>query len=160
MALNPEFVGKEYPRTPEYEVAREKIRDFAIAIGDHNPAYHNVDAARQFGHPDLIAPPTFAFTLTMKAMAAAIFDPDLGLDYGRVVHGEQYFDFERPIYAGDRLIVDAAIAEIRSHGANEYLTTRCEVQTVDGELVVTTQEVIVSRGTALRPGSGTAGGAQ
>lgn len=147
MALNPAFVGKEYPRTPEYEVGRERIREFATAIGDHNPAYLNVDAARQLGHPDLIAPPTFAFTLTMKAMAAAIFDPDLGLDYGRVVHGEQYFDFERPICAGDKLVVEAAIADIRTHGANEYLTTQCAVQTVDGELVVTTQEVIVSRGT-------------
>lgn len=147
MPLNPAYVGKEYPATPEYEVGREHIRDFATAIGDTNPAYHNADAAREFGHPDIIAPPTFPFTLTMKVMALAMFDPELGLDYGRVVHGEQHFDYERPIHAGDRLIVTTRIADIATRNRNEYLTTRSEVRTVDGELVVTTSEVIVSRGT-------------
>jgi acyl dehydratase len=152
MAINPDFVGKEYPATPGYLVGREHIRDFATAIGDHNPAFHNVDAAHELGYDDLIAPPTFPFTLTMKAMAMAMFDPDLGLDYGRVVHGEQHFTYERPICAGDELVVKTVIADIRSAGANEFLTTRSEVSTVEGELVVTTQEVIVSRGT----GSGAA----
>jgi acyl dehydratase len=148
MPINPDYIGREYPPTPEYEVGREHIRDFATAIGDHNPAYTNVDAAQELGHPDLIAPPTFPFTLTMKAMAMAMFDPDLGLDYGRVVHGEQHFDYQRPIHAGDRLVVHASIADVATHGANEYLTTESQVTTVDGELVVTTREVIVSRGTA------------
>ena len=148
MAINPAFIGKEYPATPGYLVGREHIRDFATAIGDHNPAFHNVDAAQELGYDDLIAPPTFPFTLTMKAMAIAMFDPDLGLDYGRVVHGEQHFEFERPICAGDELTVHTVIADIRAAGSNEFLTTRSEVRTTDGELVVTTQEVIVSRGTA------------
>jgi acyl dehydratase len=148
MALNPEFVGKQYPPTPEYEVCREHIRDFATALGDHNPAYHNVDAARELGHRDIIAPPTYPFTLTMKAMAKAMFDPDLGLDYGVVVHGAQSFEYSRPVTAGDWLVVHARIAAIEVRGANEYLTTECAVKTVQGELVVTTTEVIVSRGTA------------
>lgn len=148
MPLNAAFVGKAYPSMPPYLVGREHIRDFATAIGDHNPAFHNVDAARELGYPDLIAPPTFAFSLTMKAMAMAMFDPDLGLEYGLVVHGEQRFDYERPIHAGDELTVSCVIAEIRSAGRNEYLATRSEVLTVTGELVVTTREVIVSRGTA------------
>ncbi len=148
MPLNASFVGKAYPPMPAYLVGREHIRDYATAIGDLDPAFHNVDAARELGYPDLIAPPTFAFSLTMKAMAMAMFDPDLGLDYGRVVHGEQHFAYERPICAGDELTVSCVIAEIRSSGRNEYLTTRSEVSTVEGELVVTTREVIVSRGTA------------
>lgn len=147
MALNPAYVGKQYPQTPPYEVGREHIREFATAIGDTNPAYHNADAARELGHPDIIAPPTYPFILTMKAMALAIFDPDLGLDYARVVHGEQHFDYERPIRAGDSLTVSTTIADISTKGSNEYLTTRSEVRTDDGELVVTTSEVIVSRGT-------------
>jgi len=151
MAINPEYIGKEYPPTPVYDVGREQIRDFAISIGDHNPIYTNVDAAREFGHPDLIAPPTYPFTLTMKAMAMAMFDPDLGLDYGRVVHGEQHFDYERPIHAGDQLVVTTVLEDIRTSGRNEFLTTRSRVTTVAGELVVTTREVIVSRGTAGTP---------
>ena len=94
---------------PAYHVGREQIREFATAIGDNNPAYYNVDAARVLGYQDLIAPPTYPFTLTMRAMATAIFDPDLGLDYSRVVHGEQHFEYERPISAGDELVVRAEI---------------------------------------------------
>jgi acyl dehydratase len=148
MAVNREYLGKTYPPTPEYDVGRENIREFASAIGDHNPAYHNVDAARELGHPDLIAPPTFPFVLTIRAMAKAMFDPDLGLDYARVVHGEQHFEFERPIHAGDRLTVTSTIADIRDSGRNEIVTTQSELRTMAGELVCTTHEVIVSRGTA------------
>ncbi|MDP4013785.1 MAG: MaoC family dehydratase N-terminal domain-containing protein [Candidatus Nanopelagicales bacterium] len=148
MAINQSFVGKAYPKAPVYEVGREKIREFATAIGDFNPAYHNVDAARELGHDDLIAPPTFPFVLTIKSLALAMFDPDLGLDYGRVVHGEQHFDYVRPIQAGDRLTVSTVIDDIHASGSNEFLTAKSEVRTSDGELVVTTREVIVSRGTA------------
>jgi acyl dehydratase len=148
MALNSGLVGKHYPPAPPYEVCREHIRDYATAIGDYNPAYHNVDTARQWGNSDLVAPPTYAFTLTMKAMARALFDPDLGLDYSRVVHGEQHFEYRRPITAGDVLVVRARIEAIESRGANEYLTTHCDVSTVAGEQVVSTKEVIVSRGSA------------
>lgn len=148
MPINPRYVGKTYPPTPEYEVCREKIREFATAIGDHNPAYHSVSSARELGHADIIAPPTFPFVLTIKAMAMAMFDPDLGLDYSRVVHGEEHFDYRRPIRAGDCLTVTTTIEDVHSAGRNEFLTTRSEVRTTAGELVVTTREVIVSRGTA------------
>ena len=130
-------------------MGREHIRDYAAAIGDLNPAYHNVDAARELGHRDLIAPPTYPFTLTMRAMTTAVLDPDLGLNYGQVVHGEQSFDYVRPVTAGDELVVQARIAAIEVKGINELLTTECRVETVTGELVVTTREVIVSRGTAV-----------
>lgn len=149
MPLDRSYVGKHYPATPPYQVGREHIRDFAAAIGDLNPAYHNVDAARELGHRDLIAPPTYPFSLTMRAMTTAVLDPDLGLEYGQVVHGEQSFDFVRPVTAGDELVVQARIAEIEIKGRNELLTTECRVETVAGELVVTTREVIVSRGTAV-----------
>ena len=106
MALNQDFIGKVYPAGPAYEVGREKIREFAVAIGDMNPAYHDEAAARAYGHRDIIAPPTFPFTISMRAMAVVMFDPELGLDYSRVVHGEQRFAYTRPITAGDRLVVD------------------------------------------------------
>ncbi|MCH9719792.1 MAG: MaoC family dehydratase N-terminal domain-containing protein [Actinomycetia bacterium] len=149
MPLDHSYLGKEYPTTPAYQVGREHIRDYAAAIGDLNPAYHNVDAARELGHRDLIAPPTYPFTLTMRAMTTAVLDPDLGLHYGQVVHGEQSFDYVRPVTAGDELVVQARIAAIEVKGINELLTTECRVETVTGELVVTTREVIVSRGTAV-----------
>lgn len=148
MPLDPKLVGKTYPALPSYQVGREKVREFATAIGEYSPICHDVAAAEAAGHADLVAPPTFAFVLTMKAMANAMFDPDLGLNYAMVVHGEQRFSYERPIVAGDEIVVSAAIADLAVKGRNEILTTRSELTDAAGELVAVTHEVIVSRGTA------------
>jgi acyl dehydratase len=147
MALNTDFIGRTYPPSPPYVVGREKIREFATAVGDHNPAYHDVAAAAALGYADVIAPPTFPFVLAMRAMAAATFDPDLGLDYARVVHGEQKFSYTRPIVAGDTLVCTTSIENIRTVAGNDLLTTRTDIATVDGDHVVTSTSVIVSRGT-------------
>ena len=89
MALDQSFVGLTYPPTEPYEVGREKIREFAEAVGDANPAYTDREAAQALGHPDVIAPPTFVFAITFKAAGKVVADPQLGLDYSRVVHGDQ-----------------------------------------------------------------------
>lgn len=153
MPLNPDFIGRTYPPSAPYQVGREKIREFATAIGDSNPAYHDIESAWALGHPDLVAPPTFPIIMTMKAMSVAMFDPELGLDYSRVVHGEQKFVYSRPVFAGDNLIVTASIDNIRSVAGNDLITTRADVVTEGGQHVVTAYSVIVSRATAL-PGSG------
>jgi acyl dehydratase len=145
VALDPSFIGRTYPPTPPYEVAREKIREFAEAIGDANPAYRDVDVARSFGHPDVVAPPTFAIVLSMRAAEQVVRDPDLGLDYSRVVHGEQRFTYTRPMRAGDRLQVVVSVENIRSAGGNDLLTTRGEISTEDGELVCTARSILVAR---------------
>ena len=148
MGLNTERVGHTYPAPGSYHVGREKIREFAIAIGDMTPAYHDEDAAKALGHRDIIAPPTFPFVVSMRASAVAMFDPGLGLDYSRVVHGEQRFAYTRPVTAGDRLVVVTTIEAIRVAAGNDILTTRSDISTVDGEPVVTAWSVTVARGTA------------
>jgi acyl dehydratase len=148
MPLDQSFVGREYPPTEPYEVGREKIREFADAIGDDNPAYRDRAAAQALGYPDVIAPPTFPIVLTMKAAGQIVADPALGLDYSRVVHGEQRFAYTRPIRAGDVLRVTSKVDAIRAAAGNDLLTTRGDVTTVDGEHVVTAYSTIVARGTA------------
>lgn len=148
MALDTSFIGRTYPPTPPYEVGREKIREFAEAIGDPNPAYRDPEVARALGHPDVIAPPTFAIVLSMKAGGQVVFDPELGLDYSRVVHGEQRFVMTRPVRAGDRLTVTVTVEAIRAAAGNDLITTRGDVATVDGELVLTAYSTLVARGTA------------
>ncbi|MGH3623394.1 MAG: FAS1-like dehydratase domain-containing protein, partial [Sciscionella sp.] len=91
MPLDPSFIGRTYPPTPPYEVGREKIKEFASAVGDDDPAYLDPDAARALGHPDVIAPPTFPIVVTMNAWRQVVADPALGLDYTKVVHGDQKF---------------------------------------------------------------------
>ncbi|MDO9486218.1 MAG: MaoC family dehydratase N-terminal domain-containing protein [Actinomycetota bacterium] len=146
MALNPEFIGRTYPAGPSYLVGREKIREFARAVGDTNPAYLDPEAARALGYADVIAPPTFAIVLSLDAANAALFDPELGLDYSRVVHGEQSFSYTRPICAGDELIVTTVIENIRSMAGNDMITTKGIITTVAGEPVATATSMLVSRG--------------
>ena len=148
MALDQSFVGRKYPPTPPYEVGREKIREFADAIGDPNPAYRDVEVARALGYPDVIAPPTFPIVLSMRAGAQVVGDPELGLDYSRVVHGEQRFVYARPVRAGDRLTVTVSVESIRSAAGNDLLTIRGDLATVDGEPVLTAYSTLVARGTA------------
>ena len=145
MAINLELVGKSYPPAPAYEVGREKIREFAAAIGDDNPAYHESAAAQALGHRAVIAPATFAVIVSFLAASAVVNDPDLGLDYSRVVHGEQRFSYSRPITAGDRLVATATIENLRIAAGNDMVTTRTDITTIDGEHVVTATAVIVSR---------------
>ena len=148
MALNRDFIGRSFPASAPYEVSRVKIKDFANAIGDSNPAYLDTDAAQALGHPDVIAPPTFAIVISFQMGAQVVFDQGLGLDYSRVVHGEQSFSYVRPIHAGDVLVGTPRITDIRDAGRNELLTWEAVITTVDGEHVCTAVNTLVSRGTA------------
>jgi acyl dehydratase len=144
MALNTDFIGRTYPPTPPYEVSRIKIREFATAIGDRNPIYRDREAARAAGHDDVIAPPTFPIVVSLGGDFLA--DPDLGLNMAMVVHGEQKFSFVRPITAGDTLICQTTITDIRKAGGNHLMKLTTEIRDAAGELVVTTYNTIVERG--------------
>jgi acyl dehydratase len=148
MSVDPTFIGRVYPPTDPYEVGREKIREFADAVSDPNPAYRDPAAARALGYPDVIAPPTFALEVTLRAGHQVIMDPELGIDYSRVVHGEQRFVHHRPIHAGDLLRVVVSVEDIRQAAGNDIVTTKSDVQTVDGEAVLSAYSTIVARGTA------------
>jgi len=146
MAIDPSLVGRTYPSSDAYEVGIEKIREFADAIGDHNPVYRERQAARALGHPDVIAPPTFPIVMTFQASRRLIEDPELGIDYTRVVHGEQRFAHTRPVLAGDALTVTVTLESVRSVGGHDMLTSRSDVATVTGEHVVTAWSTLVVRG--------------
>ncbi|MDH6140896.1 acyl dehydratase [Kitasatospora sp. GP30] len=145
MALDPSFIGRSYPPTAPYEVGREKIREFALAVGDLNPAYLDQSAAKALGYPDVIAPPTFAIALAVPASDQVIEDPALGLDYSRVVHGDQKFSYSRPLRAGDRVRVTVRIENIKSLAGNDVLTVTGEMHEESGEHLVTTVMTLVAR---------------
>lgn len=148
MTLDAGLVGRSYPPSAVYEVGRQKIAEFAAALSDPDPVYRDPEAARAAGHPDVIAPPTFAIVVSMEAGNVVLEDPDVDIDYGRVVHGEQNFTHHRPIRAGDRLVATAAIAAVRSVAGNDMLTTRVDLTTEDGEPVCTATSLLVARGAA------------
>jgi len=146
MPLDQSFVGRSYPPTEPYLVGREKIREFARAIGADDAEYHDPAAARAIGYPDVVAPPTFPVVVTMAASRQIIADPDLGMDYTRVVHGDQRFAYTRPVVAGDTLICVNTVDEITRRGGHDFITTRTEVTTEGGEPVVTVWSKLVQRG--------------
>jgi acyl dehydratase len=146
MAINPDYVGRTYPPTEPYEVSRVKLREFADAIGDPNPLYRSRAAAQEAGFPDVIAPPTFPIVISAASSASALADPGLNLNYAMVVHGEQRFEYSRPLVAGDVVTAQSTISRIRDVGKMSMMTTATEIRTVDGEHVCTSHITLVERG--------------
>jgi len=146
MAINPDFAGRTFPATEPYEVNRLKLREFADAIGDANPVYRSRAAAQEAGFPDVIAPPTFPIVISVAASAKVFADPGLNLNYSMVVHGEQRFEYSRPLMAGDVVTAQSTISSIRSVGKLSMMTTTTEIHTVDGEHVCTAHSTLVERG--------------
>ncbi|MDA8319422.1 MAG: MaoC family dehydratase N-terminal domain-containing protein [Actinomycetota bacterium] len=148
MAINPEYIGKTFPPGPPYEVSRVKLAEFADAIGDPNPVYRDRAAAAAAGYPDVIAPPTFPIVIGMAASGQALADPGLNLNYAMVVHGEQRFEYSRPLVAGDVVTATVTISDIRQAGRNSLMTTSTRIETVGGEHVCTAYNTLVERGGA------------
>jgi acyl dehydratase len=145
MAPDPALVGRSYPADRSYQVGREKIRDFADAMGDPHPAYRDLEAARALGHPDVIAPPTFAIVITRETTWRLIADPELGLALHRILHGEQRFAYTRPIRAGDELTSVLTIDGVRQTAGMDVFSTRTEISTLDGETVCTALATLLHR---------------
>jgi acyl dehydratase len=148
MAINPDFVGKTFPPSAPYEVSRVKLAEFADAIGDQNPVYRERSAAQEAGFPDVIAPATFPIVISMASSARVLAEPGLNLNYAMVVHGEQRFEYERPLRAGDVVTAQSTISDIRNVGRNSLMTTTTRITTVDGEHVCTAYSTLVERGGA------------
>jgi acyl dehydratase len=146
MPLDQSFVGRSWPPSAPYLVGREKIREFARAIGATDAEYHDPEAARALGYADVVAPPTFPTVFTMAANGEIMQDPALGMDYTRVVHGDQRFSYVRPVVAGDALVVVSSVEDITQRGGHDFITTRAEVTTEAGEPVLTAWMKLVQRG--------------
>jgi acyl dehydratase len=146
MGVNAQFAGRVYPPSPVYEAGREKIREFAEAIGSTDPVHSDPQAARALGHPDVIAPPTFAVIVSQRSEAQYITDPEAGIDFTRVVHGEQKFAHHRPIVAGDRLVATLHVDSVREAGGHAMVTTRVEIADESGAAVSSVLSTIVVRG--------------
>lgn len=161
MPVNEQFTGRVYPPDQVYEVGREKIREFAEAVAGASggglrqagetpgqavhPAHIDPEAARALGYPDVIAPPTLAVIVAQRSDARLVTDPEAGIDFSRVVHGEQSFTHHRPIVAGDRLVAELTVDSVTVRAGNAMVTTRSEITTEAGEPVCTAVSMLVVR---------------
>lgn len=148
MSLDHAFIGRSHAFDTPFLVGREHIRQFARAVGETSPLCYDLEAAKEAGYPDLLAPPTFLAAAIPGRLGVPVEDPALGLDYSLIVHGDQQFSLRRPVVAGDELVVVGTISNIRTVGRNEVLTATYEFATTAGEPVATAVCGLVSRGTA------------
>lgn len=146
MTVNPELVGRQFPPTPSYSVGREKIREFARAVHATHPHHHDPDAARAAGYTDVVAPPTFPIVIQEATLAQLLAEPDAGIDFSRVVHGDQRFSYTRPIVAGDELTATLTVTSVKSLGGHNMVTSETTLTDTGGNQVVTATSTLVVRG--------------
>jgi acyl dehydratase len=146
VSINAALAGRSYPATPPYLVGREKVREFARAVLATSPLSLDPEAARAAGYADVVAPPTFAVVVQEHTLAQLLADPDAGIDFARVVHGDQRFTFTRPIVAGDELIATLTVTSVKSLGGHSMVTAESSIVDADGQHVVTAISTLVVRG--------------
>lgn len=146
MAVNPELQGRVFPPTAPYLVGREKIREFSRAVLSTNPINFDVEAAHAAGHADLVAPATFPVVVQEATLAQLLAEPDAGIDFSRVVHGEQRFTYTRAIVAGDELTATLTVSSVKSLGGHNMVTADSDIVDANGTHVVTAISTLVVRG--------------
>ncbi len=136
MAVNSAAIGKTYPAT-SYAVGREKIREFALAVGESNPIHSDPEAARALGYADLVAPPMFAVVFSIPATTAPLFDPEVGIDFAHMVHGGQEFRWGPLVVAGDEIATRATVQDVSERGGMGFYVFESVSENQRGETVCT-----------------------
>ena len=134
MAISTDAVGKTYaPAT--YAVGREKIREYASAVGADNPVHHDADAAKAAGYRDVVAPPMFCVVYSSRAVAPGIFDPEVGIDFARLLHSAQEFRWGPLVVAGDEIATTMTVKDISARGEMGFYTFESVSTNQDGATV-------------------------
>jgi acyl dehydratase len=127
-------IGKSYPPMT-YAVGREKVREYALAVGETNPLHLDVEAARAAGYRDVVAPPMFVVVYSAPAMAPAVFDPDVAINFARMVHGGQEFRWGPLVVAGDEIETIVTVKDIRVREAMAFYVFESVSTNQDGDTV-------------------------
>ena len=125
--LNPDLVGRTFTSADSVTVTKEAIQKFAEVIGETNFDF---------------APPTFAISITLEKSQSLL--QESGLDWTRVVHGDQRFEIKRPIVAGDVFQCSSTIESARNMAGNEIVSVRSDLIS-DSEVIVSTWSTLVVR---------------
>ena len=144
--MNPGLQGRVFAPTAPYLVGREKVREFSRAVFATSALNFDLDAALTAGYSDLVAPPTFAVVVQESTLAQLLAEPDAGIDFTRVVHGDQRFTYTRPIVAGDELTATLTVASVKSLGGHSMVTAESTIVDANGAHVVTATSTLVVRG--------------
>ena len=135
MALKTEAVGKEWGAST-YQVGREKIKEYATALGIENPVHYDVGASREAGFRDVVAPPMFCVVYALPAMAPAILDPEVGMNFATMVHGGQEFEWGDVVCSGDEITTTPKCVSIEEKLGNGFYVFESTSVNQDGEQVL------------------------
>ncbi|HJS96717.1 MAG TPA: MaoC family dehydratase N-terminal domain-containing protein [Solirubrobacteraceae bacterium] len=136
MAVKTDAIGKTYPAV-SYAVGREKVREYAWAVGETNPVYVDVDAARAAGYADVVAPPMFAVVYAGRAMSPALFDPEVGINFANMLHAGQEFEWGPVVVAGDEISTVTSVRDISQRGGMGFYEIVTESRNQRDEMVCT-----------------------
>jgi acyl dehydratase len=120
-----------------YAVGREKVREYSEAVGETNPLHLDLEAARAAGHADLVAPPMFVVVYTSRAIAPAMIDPAVGIDFARMVHGAQEFAWGPLVVAGDEISTEVEVADVSERAGMGFYVFESRSDNQRGERVCT-----------------------
>ena len=146
MAVSESLVDKVYPPLPPYVVGREKVREFARATFATDPAHTDLETATARGFRDVLAPATFPVVIQQLALDMLVSDPEAGIDFSRVVHGDQRFDYHREVVASDELSATLRVVKVQSLGGHTMVTAEVAMSDQAGLPVVTATSTLVIRG--------------
>ncbi|WP_208512701.1 MaoC family dehydratase N-terminal domain-containing protein [Variovorax paradoxus] len=144
--IDRKWIGHELPASV-LPLERTRLQFFAKAIGETDPVYTDPAAARDAGHADLPAPPTFLFAAELDSGASNQLLADLGIPLAKLLHGEQGFSYHRAACAGDTVTVRSTITDIydKKNGALEFVVKSSRATNQRDELVAELRTVIVCR---------------
>lgn len=145
MPVNTQAVGKTYEPLV-YAVGREKIREYARAVGETDPVHLDVDAARAAGYEDVVAPPMFAVVYGGAALGPALFDPEVGMNFAQMVHGGQEYVWGPPVVAGDEITTVVKVKEISERDGRGYYIYESTSRNQRGEEVARGTATMIVRG--------------
>jgi acyl dehydratase len=140
-----EAIGKSYPPF-EYEVGKEKIAEYARAVGEDNPVYFDRAAAKEAGFRDVPAPPMFAVVYSSGSVAPALFDPEVGINFAMMVHGGQEFEWGEPVCSGDLIATATTVKDISEKGGMGFYEFESVSVNQDGREVVRGKWTNIVRG--------------
>ena len=135
MALKTEAIGRSWEPV-SFEIEAARISQYADAVGEPSPLHRDAEAARAAGFRDLVAPPMFAVVYSSVAMAPAILDPDVGMNFAAMVHGGQEFEWGEPVCAGDTITTAATCRDISERQGKGFYVFESISTNQDGDQVV------------------------
>jgi hypothetical protein len=145
VALTANIVGMHYRYPDHYEVEREKIREYALAVQNADAAFFEEEAAAELGYKGLLTPLTFICVFGYKAQSAFFRHADIAVQDAQIVQVDQVLTFEKPIVAGDKLYCDVYVDSVREAHGTQIIVTKNMITNEAGDIVQETYTTLAGR---------------